>query len=327
MLLEDDFRSEWKAIEDAVLLRGEVCCISLDDWHRSKVSTALPDVPPVPARHRSADRVRFHDSIHVLTGDAHVLSMDSFHVPVQHLSAWLRECDLDCSSVEEPPSDVMSPALHARDSLGSDSTCSTSTSPFDFVVLNVPVETTLDDEVDISPQACHDCHLVDAPSWHSSQQTPHALRHQWIPNPDTLPAWWADLRRLHDVAAVTENVDEGPVLYLLTWFIHGQLHPQCRDQQRLKALMETVFLNHLWVGYKASFRLMGRQCSFCAANGSNKALLDLFCQIAEKVFPVLGRTSGCTLTEPKRRRKSLAWAALSGRNYKTHSKSLFRTKH
>ena len=247
MLLEDDFRSEWKAIEDAVLLRDEVCCISLDDWHRSKVSTALPDVPPVPARHRSADRVRCHDSIHVLTGDAHVLSMDSFQVPDQHLSAWLRGYDLDCSSVEEPPSDVLIPALSARDSLCSDSTCSTSTSPFDFVVLNVPDETTLDDEVDTPPQACHDCHLVDAPSWHSSQQTPHDLRHQWIPNPDTLPAWWADLRRLHDLAAVTENLDEGPVLYLLTWFIHGQLHPQCREPRVLR-------LDHFWHHWLADVR-------------------------------------------------------------------------
>ena len=32
-------------------------------------------------------------------------------------------------------------------------------------------------------------------------------------------------------------------------------------QQRLKALMETVFLHHLWIGYKATPRLMDRHCS------------------------------------------------------------------
>ena len=244
MLLEDDFRSEWQAIEDAVQLRSEVCCISLDVPHSSLV---IADPSNVHARPHPAERVHFHDYAHVFVGDAHELKMDSFPVPVAQLSAWLQECDLGCSLVEEPLCEVSSPTLYTREPPVRNLTFSTSTSPFEFVVLNVPDETTLDDEVDVPPEDCHASHVVDSPTWHSTQQAPHATPHQWIPNPATLPEWWAELRRLHDVAAVTENLDEGPILYLMTWFLHGDYQPQCREPRILR-------LDHFWHHWLADVR-------------------------------------------------------------------------
>lgn len=144
----------------------------LDDWYSSKKHSARPTVPVRP---RHAVHVHFHDVAHVFVG-ALDHNMVSHQVPVGHLSAWLQQCDQASSIAEEPLSLVSSPSMHALDS--HEVTFSKSTSPFDFVVLHVPDEPPLDDEVADPPADCHDCHLVDAPTWHSDHQVPESLDSQ-----------------------------------------------------------------------------------------------------------------------------------------------------
>ena len=117
MLAEPDFRSEWAAIEDAVQLRCEVCCISADDWHRSAMNVALPHVP---ARPDVRAHVSFCDEAQVFVGDALDLQMSSFCVPLAHISEWISsavshfsDVSDDASVVEPLSSAVLSPSLNA----------------------------------------------------------------------------------------------------------------------------------------------------------------------------------------------------------------------
>ena len=151
VLHEVDFRSEWAAIEDAVELQCEVCCISADDWRRSDQLAAIPHVP---ATMRHVARVHYHDEVQVFVGSALELSMQSFAVPSERLSDWLLEVDdligddSHGGPLEEPLSSVLSP----RKCTLPDSVTTTSTkSPFELTLLNVSAETAIDAEIPQQP--------------------------------------------------------------------------------------------------------------------------------------------------------------------------------
>lgn len=55
------------------------------------------------------------------------------------------------------------------------------------------------------------------------------------------------MRRLHEASAVVENLDEGPVLYMLTWFAHGGYQLQCREPRVLR-------LDRFWHHWLADLR-------------------------------------------------------------------------
>ena len=67
----------------------------------------------------------------------------------------------------------------------------------------------MDDAVDDPPIDCQDGHVIEAPTWSAAPDTPADGQHPWIPNADNWPDWWSALRRLHEAAAVVENIDEG----------------------------------------------------------------------------------------------------------------------
>ena len=57
-----------------------------------------------------------------------------------------------------------------------------------------------------------------------SDQPTHVER---TPMPLWLPSWWSSLLQQLQEEGQTEHLEEGPVLYVLTWFLHGQQHRQC----------------------------------------------------------------------------------------------------
>lgn len=65
----------------------------------------------------------------------------------------------------------------------------------------------------------------------SQEQQPPGER---TPLPTWLPPWWADLLRQFQEEGVTECLEEGPILYVLTWFLHGQQHRQCMAPRVLR---------------------------------------------------------------------------------------------
>ena len=54
------------------------------------------------------------------------------------------------------------------------------------------------------------------------------------PLPNWLPPWWDTLLRQWQDEGDTECLEEGPILYVLTWFLHGQHHRQCSAPRVLR---------------------------------------------------------------------------------------------
>ena len=77
------------------------------------------------------------------------------------------------------------------------------------------------------------------------QQTP------WLPTVNMLPQWWRDLWQQFGTDAVTEHLDEGPVLYVLTWFLHGGRQQYC-DFPRVLRLDQ--HLQHWWEDLRVLWR-------------------------------------------------------------------------
>ena len=61
---------------------------------------------------------------------------------------------------------------------------------------------------------------------------PFGLAHA---DPRALPEWWQQLRALRDRHGLLEQEDEGSVIYVLTWYLHGMTFRQC-DQPRVVRL-------------------------------------------------------------------------------------------
>lgn len=61
---------------------------------------------------------------------------------------------------------------------------------------------------------------------------PFGLAHA---DPHALPDWWQRLRTLRERHGLVEREDEGPVIYVLTWYLHGSTFRRC-DQPRVVRL-------------------------------------------------------------------------------------------
>ena len=61
---------------------------------------------------------------------------------------------------------------------------------------------------------------------------PFGLAHA---DPRALPEWWQQLRALRDRHGLLEQEDEGSVIYVLTWYLHGMTFRRC-DQPRVVRL-------------------------------------------------------------------------------------------
>jgi hypothetical protein len=61
------------------------------------------------------------------------------------------------------------------------------------------------------------------PEWSTGSTPAENPNQHWVPPVEALPSWWQTLRHNFQTAALTEQFEEGPVLYVLTWFIHGQV--------------------------------------------------------------------------------------------------------
>lgn len=112
------------------------------------------------------------------------------------------------STAEEPlPLTMLSPATCALHSLGDPDV--------------------LDWKEDSKPMDFGSDHVTNSSIRTTSLSVPNLPNFDRVPPVDALPHWWRSLRSLFDDVAVTENEDEGPVIYLQTWFLHGHFQRQC----------------------------------------------------------------------------------------------------
>ena len=56
----------------------------------------------------------------------------------------------------------------------------------------------------------------------------------WDADPGLLPHWWSQLRSLHDRLGVTECLEEGKVIYVCSWYLHGHNLRRCRHHRVLR---------------------------------------------------------------------------------------------
>ena len=56
----------------------------------------------------------------------------------------------------------------------------------------------------------------------------------WDADPNLLPPWWSQLRSLHDRLGVTECLEEGKVIYVCSWYLHGHNLRRCRQHRVLR---------------------------------------------------------------------------------------------
>eukprot|EP00435_Cladocopium_sp_Y103_P019115 s4248_g4.t1 len=232
VLKEADFKSEWEAAERAIELRAEVCPVGHDTLWRSCMARPFAQVP---AHDRSVQGgVRFASTAQVFVGSALEFSMSEHQVPIAKLKHWLSHeswwgmgGSTDGSTAEEPLlSTVSSPATCAL--------CP-ATPISNSYVPSEDVSTAGCDEVgDDCPTDCGHWDHQAPPSWVRSMNWQDQPQFHAMPPADALPDWWQNLRSLFDSQAVTENLDEGPILYILTWFLHGQTQLQCHHPRVLR---------------------------------------------------------------------------------------------
>ena len=65
------------------------------------------------------------------------------------------------------------------------------------------------------------------PEWNTCSTPAENPNQHWVPPVEALPSWWQTLRYNFRTTALAGQFEEGPVLYVLTWFIHGQRHLRC----------------------------------------------------------------------------------------------------
>ena len=210
VLQEDDFRSEWTALELAVALRNEVCPIGHDDLHRSCPRKAPPSSS---IRTRPSRSVSFAPTAQVRVGSAVGSERDDFLFEVDQLAGWdqkpwrLKSGAADGSTAEEPLlSSVLSPAMCALLAPSCSSSCSS---------------------LDIEPVDYASSHVRQSSSWTTPLPEEPDLHPVWVPQPDALPSWWQSLRLVFDERAAVEFLEEGPILYVLTWFLKSSTHDRC----------------------------------------------------------------------------------------------------
>eukprot|EP00435_Cladocopium_sp_Y103_P074137 s70_g47.t1 len=130
--------------------------------------------------------------------------------------------DADGSTAEEPLlSTVLSPAMCALLSPAPHPRNKTEVVPDSEVWQENPVD-------------CHAEHVVQTSSWSVARGEQNLADLPAMPPADALPAWWQNLRSIFDSDAVTEHLEEGPILYFLTWFLHGRTHRQCQAPRVLR---------------------------------------------------------------------------------------------
>lgn len=93
-------------------------------------------------------------------------------------------------------------------------------------------------------------HAREATFLESSDAT-DPQQHFWTPPVATLPQWWSELWHQFGTEAIAENIDEGPVLYVLTWFLHGNRQRYC-DVPRVLRLDQHY--QHWWEDIKELWR-------------------------------------------------------------------------
>ena len=84
------------------------------------------------------------------------------------------------------------------------------------------------------PYDCASEHVYDDARDSPFRQDPSPQRQAALLQ-DTLPPWWQEVLQQFWIDGCTENQDEGPVMYVLTWFLHGR-HQRRNDAPRVLRL-------------------------------------------------------------------------------------------